>query len=229
MLDQTTMAENQQIKVIFVENDPNVRLRLQRAISGLADIHEIGSAATYREADALVSQFKFQMLIVDLDLPDGFGLDLIRRTAANMPEVDIMVLANANDDPHVVSAIESGATGYVLKTEIENSLVSAIRLLAAGGSPVSPEVAKSVLRALRTYTTHTIEKTTAPIQPNPLSERETEILQLLAKGMSFNEIGDILTISPHTVTAHIKKIYRKLQVHSRGEAVYEAAQMGLIS
>lgn len=223
------MAENQQIKVIFVENDPNVRLRLQRAISGLADIHEIGSAATYREADALVSQFKFQMLIVDLDLPDGFGLDLIRRTAANMPEVDIMVLANANDDPHVVSAIESGATGYVLKTEIENSLVSAIRLLAAGCSPVSPEVAKSVLRALRTYTTHTIEKTTAPIQPNPLSERETEILQLLAKGMSFNEIGDILTISPHTVTAHIKKIYRKLQVHSRGEAVYEAAQMGLIS
>lgn len=223
------MAENQQIKVIFVENDPNVRLRLQRAISGLADIHEIGSAATYREADALVSQFKFQMLIVDLDLPDGFGLDLIRRTAANMPEVDIMVLANANDDPHVVSAIESGATGYVLKTEIENSLVSAIRLLAAGGSPVSPEVAKSVLRALRTYTTHTIEKTTAPIQPNPLSERETEILQLLAKGMSFNEIGDILTISPHTVTAHIKKIYRKLQVHSRGEAVYEAAQMGLIT
>ena len=223
------MAENQQIKVIFVENDPNVRLRLQRAISGLADIHEIGSAATYREADALVSQFKFQMLIVDLDLPDGFGLDLIRRTAANMPEVDIMVLANANDDPHVVSAIESGATGYVLKTEIENSLVAAIRLLAAGGSPVSPEVAKSVLRALRTYTTHTIEKTTAPIQPNPLSERETEILQLLAKGMSFNEIGDILTISPHTVTAHIKKIYRKLQVHSRGEAVYEAAQMGLIS
>ena len=222
------MAENQQIKVIFVENDPNVRLRLQRAISGLADIHEIGSAATYREADALVSQFKFQMLIVDLDLPDGFGLDLIRRTAANMPEVDIMVLANANDDPHVVSAIESGATGYVLKTEIENSLVSAIRLLAAGGSPVSPEVAKSVLRALRTYTTHTIEKTTAPIQPNPLSERETEILQLLAKGMSFNEIGDILTISPHTVTAHIKKIYRKLQVHSRGEAVYEAVQMGLL-
>lgn len=223
------MAENQQIKVIFVENDPNVRLRLQRAINGLADIHEIGSAVTYREADALVSQFKFQMLIVDLDLPDGFGLDLIRRTATNMPEVDIMVLANANDDPHVVSAIESGATGYVLKTEIENSLVSAIRLLAAGGSPVSPEVAKSVLRALRTYTTHTIEKTTAPIQPNPLSERETEILQLLAKGMSFNEIGDILTISPHTVTAHIKKIYRKLQVHSRGEAVYEAAQMGLIS
>lgn len=221
------MAEHQ-IKVILVENDAEVRLRLQRTLEGLADIHLIGAATTKREADLLIAQFPFQMLIADLDLPDGFGLDLIRKTAAEHPQVDIMVLADSNDDPHVVSAIESGATGYVLKDKIETNLVSAIRLLAAGGSPVSPSVAKSVLRALRTYTNHSIEKNITSLQPNPLSERETEILQLLAKGMSFSEIGEILTISPHTVTAHIKKIYRKLQVHSRGEAVYEAAQMGLI-
>lgn len=221
------MAEHQ-IKVILVENDAEVRLRLQCTLEGLADIHLIGTATTKREADLLIAQFPFQMLIADLDLPDGFGLDLIRKTAAEHPQVDIMVLADSNDDPHVVSAIESGATGYVLKDKIETNLVSAIRLLAAGGSPVSPSVAKSVLRALRTYTNHSIEKNVTSLQPNPLSERETEILQLLAKGMSFSEIGEILTISPHTVTAHIKKIYRKLQVHSRGEAVYEAAQMGLI-
>ena len=221
------MAEHQ-IKVILVENDAEVWLRLQRTLEGLADIHLIGAATTKREADLLIAQFPFQMLIADLDLPDGFGLDLIRKTAAEHPQVDIMVLADSNDDPHVVSAIESGATGYVLKDKIETNLVSAIRLLAAGGSPVSPSVAKSVLRALRTYTNHSIEKNVTSLQPNPLSERETEILQLLAKGMSFSEIGEILTISPHTVTAHIKKIYRKLQVHSRGEAVYEATQMGLI-
>lgn len=221
------MAEHQ-IKVILVENDAEVWLRLQRTLEGLADIHLIGAATTKREADLLIAQFPFQMLIADLDLPDGFGLDLIRKTAAEHPQVDIMVLADSNDDPHVVSAIESGATGYVLKDKIETNLVSAIRLLAAGGSPVSPSVAKTVLRALRTYTNHSIEKNVTSLQPNPLSERETEILQLLAKGMSFSEIGEILTISPHTVTAHIKKIYRKLQVHSRGEAVYEAAQMGLI-
>lgn len=221
------MAEHQ-IKVILVENDAEVRLRLQRTLEGLADIHLIGAATTKREAALLIAQFPFQMLIADLDLPDGFGLDLIRKTAAEHPQVDIMVLADSNDDPHVVSAIELGATGYVLKDKIETNLVSAIRLLAAGGSPVSPSVAKSVLRALRTYTNHSIEKNVTSLQPNPLSERETEILQLLAKGMSFSEIGEILTISPHTVTAHIKKIYRKLQVHSRGEAVYEAAQMGLI-
>ena len=222
------MAENHLIKLILVENDPNVRFRLEHALENLSDIHVIASAPSQREAFALTSQFKFQMLVVDLDLPDGFGLDLIRKTASEQRDIDIMVLANSNDDPHIVSAIESGATGYVLKSEIETHLVSAIRLLTAGGSPVSPSVAKSVLRALRTYTASSAERTTTNIQTNPLSERESEILQLLAKGMSFNEIGDILTISPHTVTAHIKKIYRKLQVHSRGEAVYEAAQMGLI-
>ena len=222
------MAENHLIKLILVENDPNVRFRLEHALENLSDIHVIASAPSQREAFVLTSQFKFQMLVVDLDLPDGFGLDLIRKTASEQRAIDIMVLANSNDDPHIVSAIESGATGYVLKSEIETHLVSAIRLLTAGGSPVSPSVAKSVLRALRTYTASSAEKTTNNIQTNPLSERESEILQLLAKGMSFNEIGDILTISPHTVTAHIKKIYRKLQVHSRGEAVYEAAQMGLI-
>ena len=222
------MAETHRINVIYVENDPSVAFRLEKTLGDLADIHVIGSATTRREADVLLSQFKFQMLLVDLALPDGFGLDIIRRMVVSHPDIDIMVLADTNDDPHIVSAIESGATGYVLKSEIESNLISAIRLLAAGGSPVSPTVAKSVLRALRTYTSHSIEKSPVSMQPNPLSERETEILQLLAKGMSFNEIGDILTISPHTVTAHIKKIYRKLQVHSRGEAVYEAAQMGLI-
>ena len=223
------MANTAKIKVIFIESEANTRLRIEQALASQNDIHVIGFAASRRQAEQLLSQFKFQMLVADLSLPDGFGLELIRQTATKHSDVDIMVLADSSDDPHIVSAIEYGATGYVLKSDIENNLVDSIRLLAAGGSTVSPNVAKSVLRALRSYTTHTIEKTPTSAQTNPLSERETEILHLLAKGMSFNEIGEILTISPHTVTAHIKKIYRKLQVHSRGEAVYEAAQMGLIS
>ncbi len=95
-------------------------------------------------------------------------------------------------------------------------------------------MARSVLRAIRsrmggaTTSSSTVPARSTNAENNPLSARETEILQLLAKGMSFNEIGEILGISPHTVTAHIKKIYRKLAVHSRGEAVYEASQMGLL-
>jgi DNA-binding NarL/FixJ family response regulator len=90
-------------------------------------------------------------------------------------------------------------------------------------------VARSVLRAIRNRigVSSPATRSAAP-ENNPLSARETEILQLLAKGMSFGEIGEILGISPHTVTAHIKKTYRKLAVHSRGEAVYEATQMGLL-
>ncbi len=222
------MVKNSPLKIIAVESDANVCFRLEHLLSQQHDMRLLGCAHSCREAKSFCADYPFQMLLVDLALPDGLGLELIREIASNHTDVDIMVLANSNDDPHIVNAIETGAKGYVLKKELEKNLVAAIRLLQAGGSPVSPSVAKSVLRALRTFTTQTSTQSPQSVESNPLSERETEILRLLAKGMSFNEIGDILTISPHTVTAHIKKIYRKLQVHSRGEAVYEAVQMGLL-
>ena len=100
----------------------------------------------------------------------------------------------------MVAAIEAGATGYILKDSTPADVISCIRLLRAGGSPVSPVVARSVLRAIRNRMNTTPTRQVSP-DDNPLSVRETEILQLLAKGMSFNEIGQILGISPHTVTA----------------------------
>jgi DNA-binding NarL/FixJ family response regulator len=183
-------------------------------------------------------------MLIDLGLPDGTGIDLIRSVSQRKPDVDIMVVTVFGDEQHVVSSIEAGATGYILKDSTPADVISCIRLLRAGGSPVSPVVARSVLRAIRARmggagggtsgssssntTPNTSPARSSNAESNPLSARETEILQLLAKGMSFNEIGEILGISPHTVTAHIKKIYRKLAVHSRGEAVYEASQMGLL-
>lgn len=216
------------LRILIVEDDARVRADIERAISCEKDMRVTGSAGTKREAEKLIQSYPFETLLIDLALPDGFGLETISWVTEKYPQSDIMVLAEANDDPHIVSAIEAGATGYILKSSVDKDLVSAIRLLQAGGSPVSPAVAQSVLRTLCTNTTVTSSEKSVLNPTNPLSERETEILCLLAKGMSFNEIGNILAISPHTVTAHIKKIYRKLQVHSRGEAVYEAAQMGLI-
>lgn len=216
------------LRILIVEDDARVRADIERAISCEKDMRVTGSAGTKREAEKLIQSYPFETLLIDLALPDGFGLETISWVTEKYPQSDIMVLAEANDDPHIVSAIEAGATGYILKSSVDKDLVSAIRLLQAGGSPVSPAVVQSVLRTLCTNTTTTSSEKSVLNPTNPLSERETEILCLLAKGMSFNEIGNILAISPHTVTAHIKKIYRKLQVHSRGEAVYEAAQMGLI-
>jgi DNA-binding NarL/FixJ family response regulator len=167
-------------------------------------------------------------MMIDLGLPDGSGIDLIRSVSQKKPDVDIMVVTVFGDEQHVVSSIEAGATGYILKDSTPADVISCIRLLRAGGSPVSPVVARSVLRAIRNRMGPSTPTRVTNPESNPLSARETEILQLLAKGMSFNEIGEILGISPHTVTAHIKKIYRKLAVHSRGEAVYEATQMGLL-
>ncbi len=223
-----------QISIIIVEDEPEFRRRFAQIIDSEPTMRLAGVAANKREAQVLIDREDFDVMLIDLGLPDGTGIDLIRNVSQRKPDVDIMVVTVFGDEQHVVSSIEAGATGYILKDSTPADVISCIRLLRAGGSPVSPVVARSVLRAIRSRMGGTAtNSTTAPARSanaenNPLSARETEILQLLAKGMSFNEIGEILGISPHTVTAHIKKIYRKLAVHSRGEAVYEASQMGLL-
>jgi len=224
-----------QISIIIVEDEPEFRRRFAQIIDSEPTMRLVGVAANKREAQALIDREDFDVMLIDLGLPDGTGIDLIRSVSQRKPDVDIMVVTVFGDEQHVVSSIEAGATGYILKDSTPADVISCIRLLRAGGSPVSPVVARSVLRAIRSRMggSTTGGSTTTPARSpsaenNPLSARETEILQLLAKGMSFNEIGEILGISPHTVTAHIKKIYRKLAVHSRGEAVYEASQMGLL-
>ena len=217
--------------VLIVEDEPEFRLRFKQIVESEPTLELVGVAANKREAQDLIDHTKFDVLLIDLGLPDGNGTDLIRQVSAKRPDVDIMVVTVFGDEQHVVSAIEAGATGYILKDSTAADVVSCIRLLRAGGSPVSPVVARSVLRAIRNRMGSSSSggrSGGSMPENNPLSARETEILQLLAKGMSFNEIGEILGISPHTVTAHIKKIYRKLAVHSRGEAVYEATQMGLL-
>jgi DNA-binding NarL/FixJ family response regulator len=216
------------ISVIIVEDEPEFRRRFAQIVENEPSMQLVGVAANKREAQAIIDKENFDVMMIDLGLPDGSGIDLIRSVSQRKPDVDIMVVTVFGDEQHVVSSIEAGATGYILKDSTPADVISCIRLLRAGGSPVSPVVARSVLRAIRNRMGTTTTTRAPNPESNPLSARETEILQLLAKGMSFNEIGEILGISPHTVTAHIKKIYRKLAVHSRGEAVYEATQMGLL-
>jgi len=217
------------IGIVIVEDEPEFRRRFAQIVENEPSMKLVGVAPNRREAQAIIDKEEFDVLLIDLGLPDGNGIDLIRQVSQKKPDADIMVVTVFGDEQHVVSSIEAGATGYILKDSTPADVISCIRLLRAGGSPVSPVVARSVLRAIRNRIGVAAPATrTAQPENNPLSARETEILQLLAKGMSFNEIGEILAISPHTVTAHIKKIYRKLAVHSRGEAVYEATQMGLL-
>jgi DNA-binding NarL/FixJ family response regulator len=163
-------------------------------------------------------------------LPDGSGIDLIRETARAHPETDIMVISVFGDEGHVLASIEAGATGYILKDSLPEEFVGLIQQLRAGGSPISPVIARQLLKRFRPAAPAPAASGASPpaVAEAGLSPRETEVLSLIAKGFNFAEIARLLTVSPHTITAHVKKIYQKLAVHSRGEAVYEATKMGLV-
>jgi DNA-binding NarL/FixJ family response regulator len=134
-----------------------------------------------------------------------------------------MVITIFGDEQHVVTAIEAGAMGYLLKDGSAEYIGSSVLEMMAGGSPISPPIARYLLRRFRPPDAG--EDDTAPPK---LSEREHEVLTLIVKGFSYAEIARLIGVSAHTVTTHVRNIYRKLEVHSRGEAVYEALQLGLV-
>ena len=150
------------------------------------------------------------------------GIEIIRETARRYPDTDIMVVTMFGDEEHVLASIEAGATGYLLKDSLPEELIDLIKELRAGGSPISPIIARQLLKKLRPPGS----VPEAARIGSTLSARESEILSIIAKGFSFAEIARLLAISPHTVTTYVKKIYQKLAVHSRGEAVYEASRTG---
>lgn len=208
-------------KVLIVEDDAAFRSRFTEIIRGDPEFLVTAAVGSAAEGIEAINRAAPDVLLVDLGLPDRSGIDVIRHAAKVAPDCESMVVTVFGDEAHVLASIEAGATGYLLKDASADLFLDSIHELVAGGSPISPVIARGLLRRF---------------MPNPvvannesnLSEREREILKLVAKGFNFGEIGGILGISPHTVTSHIKKIYRKMAVHSRGEAVYEAQRMGLL-
>jgi DNA-binding NarL/FixJ family response regulator len=164
------------------------------------------------------------ILLVDLGLPDGDGLDLIRYARAHSPHTRSMVITVFGDEASTIRAIEAGARGYILKSELPEDLRSTIEQLLAGGAPISPAIASHLLRRLGPPAEPADPAAGGPV----LSPREREVLQLVVRGLSYQEIADVLSISRHTATSHIRNIYRKLEVRSRSEASYEALRLGIV-
>lgn len=210
--------------VMVVEDDPAFLTRFCGIVGSNAELELFAAVGDLASARQAMSEAGPDVLLMDLGLPDGSGIDLIQDTARRYPQTDIMVITVFGDEDHVLASIEAGATGYILKDSLPVEVVQLIKQLRAGGSPISPVIARQLLKRLKPA--GTTPSTVA--QGTPLSPRETEILGLVAKGFSFGEIAKLLNMSQHTVVAHVKKIYQKLAVHSRGEAVYEAGKMGLI-
>lgn len=212
--------------VMVVEDDPAFLARFCRLVASSPDLSLLAAVGDLASARRSIERQPPDVLLTDLGLPDGSGIDLIRETAARHPATDIMVITIFGDEQHVIASIEAGATGYILKDSLPEAFVGLIAQLRAGGSPISPVIARQLLRRMQPV------RTTEPADPRPadalLSARESEVLGLVAKGFNFAEVARLLDISPHTITAHVKKIYQKLAVHSRAEAVYEATKLGLL-
>ena len=211
--------------VLVVEPDLDTQRVYRQRLIHDPDIKLIGICSSIASATALLAQTNCDILFTELNLPDGDGLDFIRRASEDLAVQSIVAVTSKNSAADIATAIENGAVGYITKQDSDlHDVGNYIRILRAHGSPMSPTAARVLVDAVRR------KPAVKPVVSvaNPLSPRETEVLNLLARGMSFAEISSVLNISCHTVTAHIKKIYRKLQVHSRGEAVYEAAQLGIL-
>ena len=218
------------IRVLLVEDEPGFAERFADIIRSDPEFELIGIAPNCATARAVLAQTQPDILLADLGLPDGSGIDIIRETAARYPDCDIMVVTVFGDEDHVLASIEAGAAGYVLKDSIPGEFLGLLRQLRAGGSPITPVIARKLLTRFKADAARVPETKAAATDTHPgvLSPRETEVLTYIAKGFSFNEIADLLEMSAHTVTTHVKRIYQKLAVHSRGEAVFEATQMGLL-
>lgn len=228
-------------RVLIVEDEPEFLRRFADAVIADPDLHLVAAVASGTAGRALIDAEPVDVLLVDLGLPDMDGTELIRHAAARRPGCDCLVVTMFADDAHVMASLEAGATGYLLKDARNDRIAAAVHEVRAGGSPISPSIARRVLARFRGAGSAPVPAAPAAAvaaspaaapaaapAASPLSQRETEILQYIAKGFSFETVGEVLGISPHTVVTHVKKIYRKLAVHSRGEAVYEASQMGLL-
>jgi DNA-binding NarL/FixJ family response regulator len=214
---------NTPVSVALVEDDPLHRERFRDNLAADSRLALIGEYSSVSDALKALGKTHLDVLLVDLDLPDGTGFDVISHARRVSPDTEIMVVSVFGGEANLLRAIEVGATGYLLKDTLSADFNAAIHALRAGESPISPPLARLLLRK------HQPAPALIATTPDPvLSRREVEILDLVAVGVSFAEIADRLFVSPHTVKTHVKNIYRKLEAHSSTHAVYLARQRGLI-
>jgi DNA-binding NarL/FixJ family response regulator len=211
--------------VLLVEDDPNTRSRLAQVVEGHPELYLLAAVGSCAEARQALDKQKPDVLLTDLGLPDGDGVELIREIRKRGFPTQPMVVTVFGDETHVVAALEAGALGYLLKDGSPDYIGNSILEMLGGGSPISPPIARYLLRRFRG-----LEEAQLPdgSEAPRLSEREREVLTMIVKGFSYAETAKLLGVSAHTVTTHVRSIYRKLEVHSRGEAVYEALQLGIV-
>ena len=214
------------ISIVLVEDEGPVRDLLSLMMTKVPSLEVVAAVGTLAEAREACSLLRPEILITDLRLPDGSGLDLIRETRQNAPSCEIVVISVLGDQESVVAAISEGASGYLLKDDLADVFEHFIKNLLAGYATLSPSIANYIVRKLQSDFT----PQTARMADNvDLSGREKEVLHYIANGLNNKDIAAKLNISINTVSEHVKSIYRKLQVKTRGKAVFEGLKRNIIS
>lgn len=217
------------ISVAIIEDHPVFLAHFADIVNSDPGLALAGTATNGKEGRDLIRNINADIYLVDLGLPDFSGLTLLPEIVQLRPAANTMVISVFDDDAHILAAIEAGATGYLLKDSDRRNVGDALREIHAGGSSLSPAIAKKILALLRRRHDEPSEATpTMPAGGDLLTERETEVLHQLATGLAFREIAAALGISSHTVAQHVRNIYKKLSVRSRGKAVYEATKLGIL-
>jgi DNA-binding NarL/FixJ family response regulator len=216
---------NRPIRTAIVEDDPASRKMIVSLLQADPDYIVVAELAEGKAAIAALARLALDIALVDIGLPDISGIDVIRSLKSLHPQCNVLVITTFGDEKTVTSALEAGADGYLLKGTALEELKRDIRALRDGGSPLSPMIARKLLNRLQTRAADERAESAAE---TTLTPREHEILDMIAKGFSYAETSKICGISPATVHSHLKSVYRKLEVHSKTEAVYEARRRKLI-
>lgn len=201
---------NPTIRVAIIEDDPEIRQLMQVLLNGSPGYSCVHSSHSLETALPALENAPPGIVLMDIGLPGMSGIEGVGLLREKMPSVPVVMLTMREDEEAVFDSLCAGAVGYLVKGLPPVQLLAAIREAFEGGAPMSPSIARRVVQSFQ------------PVMPNPLSEREKEVLQMLVDGESYKTIAGALFVSANTVKAHIKHIYEKLQVHSRAEVVRKA-------
>ncbi len=207
--------DRENIHIAIVEDDKEIRQTLSLIIDGSKGFSCKYAFPDGESAIASIAKLPIDVVLMDIDLPGKSGIEVTRELKKKCPDLDFIMLTVQSDDDSIFESLCVGASGYLLKDTNPADLLVHIREVYRGGSPMSSQIARRIINSFR-------------IIENPLSERETEVLKMLSKGMNYKEVAEEIFLSPHTVKTHIKNIYSKLHVNNRAEAIYKALKQKLI-
>jgi len=207
------------IRILLADDHAVVRQGFKMILSAQPDMEIVGEAGNGREAVTLAEQFKPDVVVMDVAMPELNGIEATRRLASSAPHTRVVALSMHKDSVYVREILRAGARGYLLKDSVAADLVHAVRAVASGEGYLSPAVSNAVLDDYRRHVTNPIDL---------LTSREREVLQMLAEGKTNKEIAGVLNLSVYTVDAHRGRIMEKLNLHSINELVRFAVRNGLI-